>query len=76
MKLGRVLINVRMSGFGGEAEILCSTRALPVLIPSRHRQIESAGSERGLGRCAIALDGDDRRARSAQDRPKDLPPAP
>ena len=54
-----------MSSSGGETEILCSTRALPVLIPSRHRQIESAGSERGLGRCAIALDGDDRRARSA-----------
>jgi hypothetical protein len=29
--LGRVLINAQMSGFGDEAEILCSTRALPVL---------------------------------------------
>src|SRR5262249_48103754 len=29
--LARVLINAQMSGFGGEAEILCSTRALPVL---------------------------------------------
>jgi hypothetical protein len=29
-------INAQMSGFGGEAEILCSTRALPVLTPSRH----------------------------------------
>src|SRR5262249_24958066 len=28
---GRVLINAQMSAFGGEAEILCSTRALPVL---------------------------------------------
>ena len=28
--LGRVLINAQMSGFGGEAEFLCSTRALPV----------------------------------------------
>src|SRR5262249_47293218 len=28
---GRVLINAQMSGFGGEAEILCSTRALLVL---------------------------------------------
>jgi hypothetical protein len=28
---GRVLINAQMSGFGGEAEILWSTRALPVL---------------------------------------------
>jgi hypothetical protein len=27
---GSVLINAQMSGFGGEAEILCSTRALPV----------------------------------------------
>jgi hypothetical protein len=26
---GRVLINAQMSGFWGEAEILCSTRALP-----------------------------------------------
>src|SRR5215471_17553051 len=26
-----------MSGFGGEAEILCSTRALPVLTRSRHK---------------------------------------
>jgi hypothetical protein len=29
--LGRVLINVQISGFGNEAEILCSMRALPVL---------------------------------------------
>jgi len=28
--LGRVLINAQMSGFGDEAEILCSTRALSV----------------------------------------------
>ena len=34
--LGRVLINVQMSGFGGEAEILCSIRALPVLTLKRH----------------------------------------
>ena len=27
--LGHVLINAQTSGFGGEAEILCSTRALP-----------------------------------------------
>jgi hypothetical protein len=33
-ELGRVLINAQMSGFGGEAEILCSTRALPVLTPT------------------------------------------
>jgi ABC-type uncharacterized transport system substrate-binding protein len=32
-ELGRVLINAQMLGFGGEAEILCSTRALPVLTP-------------------------------------------
>src|SRR5262249_56426571 len=31
--LGRVLINVQMSGFGDEAEILSSTRALPVVTP-------------------------------------------
>src|SRR5215475_11817916 len=30
----RVLINAHMSGFGGEAEILCSTRALPVVTQS------------------------------------------
>jgi len=29
-ELGRVLINAQMSGFEDEAEILCSTRALPV----------------------------------------------
>jgi hypothetical protein len=29
-----LLINAQMSGFGDEAEILCSTRALPVLTPS------------------------------------------
>jgi hypothetical protein len=28
--LGRVLINAQMSGVGSEAEILCSTRALPL----------------------------------------------
>jgi hypothetical protein len=33
-ELGRVLINAQMSGFGGEAPILCSTRALPVLTPT------------------------------------------
>src|SRR5690242_1795152 len=33
-----VLINAQKSGFGGEAEILCSTRALPVLTPSRHKR--------------------------------------
>jgi hypothetical protein len=30
-----VLINAQMSGFGGEAEFLCSTRALPVMTHSR-----------------------------------------
>jgi len=30
-RLGVILLNAQMSGFGGEAEILCSTRALPVL---------------------------------------------
>ena len=30
-RMERVVINVQMSGFGDEAEILCSTRALPVL---------------------------------------------
>jgi hypothetical protein len=30
-ELGRLLINAQMSGFGDGAEILCSTRALPVL---------------------------------------------
>ena len=29
--IGRVLSNAQMSGFGDEAEISCSTRALPVL---------------------------------------------
>jgi hypothetical protein len=38
VELGRVLINAQKSGFGGEAEILCSTRALPVLTPSRHKR--------------------------------------
>ena len=28
-QLERVLINAQMSGFGGEAEVLCSTKALP-----------------------------------------------
>jgi hypothetical protein len=28
-----------MSGFGGEAEILCSTRALPVLTHLRHGRL-------------------------------------
>ena len=32
-----VLINAQMSGFGGEAEFLCSTRALPVLTHNVHR---------------------------------------
>jgi hypothetical protein len=32
--LGRVLINAQMSGFEDEAEILCSTRALPVVTRS------------------------------------------
>ena len=36
--LGRVLINVQMSGFGDEAEILCSTRALPLLTPTGHER--------------------------------------
>src|SRR5262245_8866742 len=30
-ELGRALVHAQMSGFGGEAEFLCSTRALPVL---------------------------------------------
>src|SRR5262245_38168135 len=34
-QLGRVLINAQMSDFGDEAEILCSTRALPVLTRTR-----------------------------------------
>jgi len=36
--LGRVLNSLiaRTSGFGGEAEILCSSRALQVLTHSRH----------------------------------------
>ena len=38
-QLERVLINAQMSGFGGEAEILCSTRALPVL--TRRRSLVS-----------------------------------
>src|SRR5262249_51556182 len=36
--LARVLINAQMSGFGDEAEILCSTRALPVLTPTGHER--------------------------------------
>jgi hypothetical protein len=37
--IGRVFINARMSGLGGEAEILCSTRALPVLTQLRRRPV-------------------------------------
>jgi hypothetical protein len=33
--LGRVLINAQMSGFRGEAEILSSTKALPVFDSNR-----------------------------------------
>jgi len=33
MKLERVLINAQMQGLEEEAEILCSTRALPGLTP-------------------------------------------
>src|SRR6516225_11189258 len=35
LQKGVLLINAQMSGFAGEAEILCSTRALPVLDPNR-----------------------------------------
>jgi len=34
-RLGRVLINAQMSGYGDEAKSLCSTRALPVSTPKR-----------------------------------------
>src|SRR5262249_51273617 len=57
-RLGRVLFNAQMSGFGGEAEIRCSTSALPVLTrtrPYRHLTPVQSGSDftRVLRECSI-----------------------
>jgi hypothetical protein len=53
----RVLINAQMSGFGGEAEILCSTRALPVLTPVLTTHHSSRPLRSRSSTCAI-LRGD------------------
>src|SRR5262245_17086464 len=45
----------RMSGFRDEAEILCSTRALPVLTRRRHRPARNPAAQQApvVPRCAI-----------------------
>src|SRR5262245_8530162 len=43
---GLVLINAQMSGFGDEAEILCSTRALPVLTQLRHGRLTTFAAQK------------------------------
>jgi hypothetical protein len=51
-----VLINAQMSGFGDEADILCSTRALPVLTlsgPTDHC-LFGKGQGRALRRTILA----------------------
>jgi hypothetical protein len=44
-QLERVLINAQMSGLGGEAETLCSTRVLPVLTLKRHARLWIAAAQ-------------------------------
>ena len=52
--LGRALINAQMSGFGGEAEILCSTRALSVLTQVGHDRT-AIGLPRGSTKVRFCL---------------------
>ena len=52
LQKGVLLINAQMSGFAGEAEILCSTRALPVLTPSGLRSRDRT-SPRAPDRAAL-----------------------